>query len=96
MAQDEVEEVEVRFVGVCSRLRIRNERGRTASAIVDVGSRIRNSLGILDIEIGFDTGIGLILETPIDKDGSEVPTNGIGAVFLEESLIHKLKILKNK
>ena len=49
LVQDEVEEVKVRLVGVRKCLGIWDERGRTTSAVVDVGSRIRDSLGVLDI-----------------------------------------------
>lgn len=86
MVRDVVQEIEVGFVGVRSRLGIRGVRRGTASAVVDVGSGVRDSLSILDIEVGFNTGVGLIITTFVDENSGEILADGVSAVFLEESL----------
>ena len=67
-------------------LTVGDEWRRTTGRPVDVGGRGADTLGILDIEVGFDTGIALVVQTAIDLDSAKSTTNSVCAVLLEEGL----------
>jgi len=52
LGQDVVQPVQIGLVRVGGSVRIRNERRGSTRAVVDIGSRIADSFGILDVEVG--------------------------------------------
>ena len=60
--------------------------GRATGGPVDIGSRGADALGIMDIEVGFDTRIALVVQAAIDLDGGEGTFNSVSAVLPEEGL----------
>ena len=67
-------------------LTVGDEWRRTTGRPVDVGGRGADTLGILDIEVGFDTRIALVVQAAIDLDGGKGTSNSVSAVLLEEGL----------
>lgn len=104
LCKEEGEEIEVRFVRVRRGEGISNERGRSSSAnqklacryppratclpVVDVWCGERDTIGVLDIEIGLNTRRRLGIQATINKDDAEGGADGISAERLVESLRH--------
>ena len=58
----------------------------TCSPVVDVWCGERDTLGVLDIEIGLNTGRRLGIQATVNKDDAEAGADGISAERLVESL----------
>ena len=65
---------------------IGNERWGAAGAVVDIGRREGNALGILDVKVRLDTWIILVVPTAIDLDVLKGRANCIRKEVSEERL----------
>lgn len=76
-----------RPAGAKSKVRISDIKSASRHLpIVDIGCRVGDGLGVLDIEVGLYSWVGLVVSTTTDLLGSEVPSNSISTELFKECL----------